>query len=81
MVAAEDIIDAHQQRRVESQEAGTSRQATASIGKYVPPAARNQGRASDTLGASPSPITALLILSLMSELLRFCGSVSGWLNG
>ena len=81
MVAAGDIIDAHQQRRVESQEAGTSRQATASIGKYVPPAARNQGRASDKLGTSLSPITALPIPNTyvtVAQILRF---YLGWLNG
>ncbi|EIE19666.1 MIF4G-domain-containing protein [Coccomyxa subellipsoidea C-169] len=46
------IADADQQRRVESQQAGTSGHATASVGKYVPPAARNQGRTSDAMGSS-----------------------------
>ncbi|BDA46714.1 Suppressor of glycerol defect protein 1 [Coccomyxa sp. Obi] len=46
----EGIEEANERRRVESKQAGTSGQAP--VGKYVPPAARNQGRDSDTTGAS-----------------------------
>ncbi|CAL8471329.1 g10871 [Coccomyxa elongata] len=46
----EGIKEADERRRVESKQAGTSGQAL--VGKYVPPAARNQGTASDTVGAS-----------------------------
>lgn len=57
---AEGIKEADERRRVESKQAGTSGQAL--VGKYVPPAARNQGTASDTMGGSGMSICGCCIL-------------------
>lgn len=53
MEHADGVEELNERRRVESKQAGSSGQAL--VGKYVPPAARNRVKASDTMGASGVP--------------------------